>query len=501
VSSSVLGTAREGLGPSAQALLAAAARARGLEVRVWRRAGQGWVCLWGEAEAPDAGAVPVGPDHALEVLGGTPGDAELLAEALRLVLQHEAELRALSHEIAERYEEITLLYTISEILGSTLALEDAAQQILAELVATLDAQEAGLWVPDPGAEALVRIAGVGREWAENRVILTSEALPARVFRERRPVVLGPGERDGVAAGPFLSVPIVFTPPWAEPRPVGVLQLAGRPRGAAFSAGDLKMLLAVASQIGAALENRRLVRESLHRERLLRELELAHDLQLKLLPRPAWVENGFQVAARCRPAESVGGDFYHFVPLRGERLGVVVGDVSGHGFGAALIMALTLSAVSIHASEGHRPSEVLRRVRRALAAELTQTEMHLSLCYVVLDPRRRRLVYANAGHPHAFLLEGDGAVHRLGALAPPLGMGSEETFAERRQVWHPGRDLLLLFTDGLARSLGPSERQGEAVLLARAWARRSEPVQAVLDGLWDWTAGTPEDDCTAVVARA
>lgn len=501
MSGSVLLGAREGLGSSTQALLRAAAQTRGLGVRLWRRAPDGWVCLWGEDGPPGPAAVPVGADHLLEVHGAAPGEAELLAEALRLVLQQEAELRALSHEIAERYEEITLLYTISEILGSTLSVEDAAQQILVELVATLEAEEAGLWVYDVAAAQLVRIAGVGREWTEDRVRVDGEAVPARVFRHGRPVVLAPGERDGEARGPFLSVPIVYTPPWAEPRPVGVLQLAGRPRGAGFAAGDLKMLLAVASQIGAALENRRLVRESLHQERLLRELELAHDLQLKLLPSPGWVENGFEVAARCRPAESVGGDFYHLVPLRGERLGVVIGDVSSHGFGAALIMALTLSAVSIHASEGHRPSEVLRRVRRALAAELAQTEMHLSLCYVVLDPRRRRLVYANAGHPHAFLLEGDGAVHRLGALAPPLGMGAEETFAERRYAWRPGRDLVLLFTDGLARSLAGSERQGEAVVLARAWARRGEPAQEVLDGLWDWDAGRPEDDCTAVVARA
>ena len=157
-------------------------------------------------------------------------------------------------------------------------------------------------------------------------------------------------------GAFLSVPVSYTPPEGEARTVGVINLSGRPGDEGFSAGDMKLLSAIASQIGAAVENNRLIAESLRQERMEREMELAHDLQLKLLPSVEQFASYAEVAARCAPAESVGGDFYHLFRLPGGRLGVVIGDVSSHGFAAALIMALTMGSVAIHASEGDRPGE-------------------------------------------------------------------------------------------------------------------------------------------------
>src|SRR5690606_2499253 len=98
------------------------------------------------------------------------------------------------------------------------------------------------------------------------------------------------------------------------------------------------------------------------------------LQLKLLPVPAQLGTAQSIAARCVPAESVGGDFYHLLPLSGERIGVVIGDVSSHGFSAALIMAMTISAVAIYAQESASPVEVVTRVHGALIDELQTTEM-------------------------------------------------------------------------------------------------------------------------------
>ena len=200
---------------------------------------------------------------------------------------------------------------------------------------------------------------------------------------------------------FLSVPINYTPPNGTTRTVGVITLVGRRTNVRFTAGDSRLLSAIASQIGAALETQRLVRDSLRQERLMRELELAHDLQLKLLPDPSSFEGEHNIAARCVPAESVGGDFYQLFRLSGDRLGVMIGDVSSHGFAAALIMALTMSAAAIHASEEESPGEVLRRVHRTLVTELETTEMYLTLFYGVIDPGLGRLTFANAGHALAF----------------------------------------------------------------------------------------------------
>src|SRR5512142_928222 len=101
--------------------------------------------------------------------------------------------------------------------------------------------------------------------------------------------------------------------------------------------------------------------SVRQERLLRELELANNLQLKLLPEASRFEGPAEVAARCAPADSVGGDFYYLFRFSGGRLGVMIGDVSSHGFAAALIMAMAISAAAIYAQEAEAPAEVLRQV--------------------------------------------------------------------------------------------------------------------------------------------
>ena len=155
--------------------------------------------------------------------------------------------------------------------------------------------------------------------------------------------------------------------------------------------------------------------------LTREMRLAHDLQMKLLP-PIPRVRGVEAAARVVPAESVGGDFYQVLQLPGERTGVMIGDVSGHGFPAALIMALVMSAAAISAQQGGDPATVLEHLDRAIGDELESTEMYLSLCYCVLSPGVPEVAYANAGHPHAFIMEAGGTARRLRATDPPMGIG-------------------------------------------------------------------------------
>jgi sigma-B regulation protein RsbU (phosphoserine phosphatase) len=302
------------------------------------------------------------------------------------------------------------------------------------------------------------------------------------------------------------VPINFTPPDGSTRTVGVLTLVGRRNNVRFSAGDARLLSAIASQIGAALETQRLLQESLRQERLGRELELAHDLQLKLLPDPATFDAPISIAARCVPAESVGGDFYQLFRLPADRIGFMIGDVSSHGFSAAMIMALTMSAVGIHAPESGSPAEVLRRVHRALIFELESTEMYMSLFYAVLDLNAGQLVYANAGHPHAFRITAEGVVQRLGATDPPLGIRSRDDYGEGVTEWTAGQDLLLLFTDGLSDALAsdPSGQSGEATLLAEVLRTRALPLTEIIDQVFSMAdralAHLPPDDRTALVAR-
>ena len=495
-------------------------------VRLWTRHEDGeWLCLYpdtyGSAEGPGRGSrarLESTPTGHLEIELEGPGerdDMEFLVAALDQLLAHENEARSAAHELSERYEEINLLYSISEILATFLSMEKATTRILEEVADVLGARRAALWVAERPSNRLVLAAAVGDDGLTGPIDIDEESsVTARVFRERQPINLEWGdelpqsrlqEPRPHGEEPYLSVPVNYTPPDGDSRTVGVITLVGRRTDVRFSAGDLRLLTAIASQVAAALETQRLVKESLRRERVERELELAHDLQLKLLPDTTRFGSGERLAARCAPADSVGGDLYHLFELSGGRFGLVIADVSSHGFSAALIMALTMSAIAIYAQEADRPGEVLRKLHQALIDELESTEMYMTILFAVADRAGSEIVYANAGHPHAFLLRDDGSVDRLDATSPPLGTFTFPEYGENKLPLHP-EELLLLFTDGLSDAFsGEAGITGEQQLLAEVIALRHNTPQAIMDHIYD-AAGTgqnhvPPDDRTAVIFRS
>jgi phosphoserine phosphatase RsbU/P len=456
-----------------------------------------------------------GPELELELRGETDhGEAfaDLLQSTLARTYDFGQEIRFFTYELSERYEEINLLYSISETLGSILVLEDAAKAILTEVCDVLGARRGSLWVFDAEHGLLRPTASVGDDSASAPMRTDDpNAVTAQAFREGRALVGArePGSADERLRGldvaeteSYLSVPIRYTPPTGEARTVGVINLIGRRHGGRFNASDQKLLSAIASQVGAALENNRLIQKTLAQERISREMELAADLQMKLLPAVEKFD-GADVAARVEPAASVGGDFYHLFKLPRGRVGVMIGDVSSHGFPAALIMALSMSAAAIYAAEFGSPAKVLRHIDDALRVELESTEMYLTLFYGVIDPEKGKLVYSNAGHPHAFVVSAAGTTNRLGATDPPVGIAGPNSYEQEEIDWTPGSDLLLLFTDGLSDTLG-GESRGENMILEQATRRRGSSAQEVVDALFDLVAPDspliPADDRTALVLR-
>jgi len=450
----------------------------------------------------------------IEVFPGTRGGpepvAQLLASTLDRELETAREVRFFTYELSERYEEINLLYSISETLGSILHLDDAARVILREVCDVMGAERGSLWVHNRSDRQLHLRAAVGKDGLEGPLPDDDpDLVTSTVFREGRPIIAsrvpepatGTGVREGES---FLSVPIRYTPPAGESRTVGVINLVGRRTGDRFSAADQKLLSAIASQVGAALENSRLIKESLSRERMSREMELAHELQMKLLP-AAECFDAAEAAARVSPAEQVGGDFFQLFRLSRGRVGVMLGDVSLHGFPSALIMTLTMSAAGIYAREHDSPALVLREMDDALRDELEATEMFLTVFYGIIDPTEGTLTYANAGHPHAFVVHADGGLDRLMATDPPVGFAGPDSYAETSVPWASREDILLLFTDGLSDILSRGTRNdGEERVLDTVVAFRSDPATRIVDELFRLTADANPpvqgDDRTALVVR-
>ena len=509
-------------------LLPALAALSGITVRVWRHDGRQLRLVIDEPVQPPTPSadslVPI-PDLEgtwLQVVGKgskkNGAGAKALAAVIGAVLGAEKEAVQVAAELSERYEEIDLIYTISEILGHTIQLEEAATRILREVATVVRARRATLLVHDPQANLLRPIAARGVELGELEPVEVDDpcSVAARVFREMKifsydpsdRVVPDPGcaEERGYKGRAFISVPVLYAAPGGTPKPIGVINLTDRLGTDAFTAGDRKLVAAIANQIGAAIENARLVERDQGQQRVRRELELAHDLQLKLMPSPLVVAAKADVAARCRSADSVGGDFYNLLSLHGDRIGVMIGDVSSHGFGAALIMALAMAASGIHAETAESPSEALRQMEGSLAEELAHTEMFLSLFYAVIDPPAGRIAYANAGHPHAFLVDGrTGGAQRLEATRPPLGLGVGGE--EQSKPWRRREAILALFTDGLVDARNEAgDRFGEERVLSHVRNLRTQTAREILEAVFTdiaaFTGGAPaSDDRTLVLLKA
>jgi predicted ester cyclase len=192
-------------------------------------------------------------------------------------------------------------------------------------------------------------------------------------------------------------------------------------------------------------------EARERERIEHELQVARQIQQELLPEATPKLDGWQIAAYYGPAREVGGDFYDFLELEDGRLGLVVGDATGHGMPAALVMATTRGMLRAVVQSLESPGEVLARVNEALVADVPPSTF-VTCFYGILDPKSGHLVYANAGHDLPYLWHG-GAAEELRARGMPLGLMPAMGYEEKEITLKRGEGVLF-YSDGLVEAHDP-----------------------------------------------
>jgi sigma-B regulation protein RsbU (phosphoserine phosphatase) len=243
-----------------------------------------------------------------------------------------------------------------------------------------------------------------------------------------------------------------------------------------------------------------------KEKLERELEVARQIQESMLPQRMPFLDGFDFGARSAPAHAVGGDFFDFIPLSRDRLGIVIGDVSGKGVPAALFMALTRSLLRAEAQRRITPRETLERVNRYLL-DVNETAMFVTILYGVLHRRRHEFMYVRAGHEMPLLRSPSGEVSRPGA-GPGMSLGIlDGPLLDEQVMTVPRGSALLLYTDGVTDAV---DTQGKLFGLERLkealHANRGAAAQLLCDQLLETVLSygnttSQVDDATLVAVRA
>jgi predicted ester cyclase len=247
-----------------------------------------------------------------------------------------------------------------------------------------------------------------------------------------------------------------------------------------------------------LLGQRLEQEIRERERVEQELRVARSIQQASLPEEVPKLEGWQITPYYRPAREVGGDFYDFHLLSDGRLGVVVGDATGKGVPAALVMSTTLGMLRLAAQSYSSPGQMLQRVNEALCPYIP-ANMFVTCFYAILDPESGLLRYANAGHDLPYLHH-DGEAKELRARGVPLGLMPGMSYEEKEDSLEVG-DSALLYTDGLVEAHDP---KGEMFGFPRLQALVSEhgEEEALLEELYSFVGEgwEQEDDITLVTLR-
>ncbi len=411
-------------------------------------------------------------------------------------------LNELSDEVRRFTETAPLLETVARRVAETLHVNQIA--VMLRRGESFHLQQA-IGVAMDGAVVLPPQASSVR-------YLTATNEPARLYRDDPDawyLMAGLGERqvlDMVNAELLLPLP-------GRNRLMGLMALGPKRSEAAYTPADLHMLHTLATQTGLAIEVAELAHslaaEAAQRERVNREMEIAREVQERLFPQEMPEIPEATIAGHCRPALGVGGDYYDVFTLEDGRVGLAIGDVSGKGIAAALLMAsLRASLRGVSLDNPRDFAKLMDKVNR-LVFESSASNRYATFFFAAYDPTTRRLDCVNAGHnPPVVLrcgLDGKTETLRLEADGPVVGLLPFAPYTEQSVVLMPG-DLFLMFTDGISEAMTHDDEEwGEERMIAAAEKCRDKTADGVLKDLFDatdaFTAGAPQhDDMTVLVLK-
>jgi serine phosphatase RsbU (regulator of sigma subunit) len=417
-----------------------------------------------------------------------------------------------AREVARAAREGDLLALISKVgitLLSSSTLEQTLEQIVALVFEAVPADRCLLMMRDVHSEEMkVAVARLRDRVGEVGEIRVSRNVMDEVVIRGKSVLTSDAQHDPRFASGTVVLQgvrsVLAVPLGVSEKVFGIIYADSPIAEGRFTEDHLKVLTTLASVAAIRVENARLVEARFQQERLERELQLAMEIQQRFQPTAPPVVPGYEFQGISFPCYEIGGDYYDFIKRDDGRLVIALGDVSGKGTAAALLMS-SLHA-SIHAQTGSHDSlvETISAVNRYLAENIPSNRF-VTLFYAELDPESGALSFLNAGHNPPLIVHAAGTVEQLASGGLPLGIKANADYREGRTTLQAG-DVLVIYSDGVTEAASPNGEEFGPTRLYEVVSRNVESSAAgirdrIESALTKFSQGIPAaDDITLVIVK-
>lgn len=382
-------------------------------------------------------------------------------------------------------ERLLLLFDLIAHINSKMDLNRLLTSIMEAAKTMMDAEASSLFLLDtekkeleisiPTGEASGRITGFR--------IPMNQGIAGWVATHNEPLLVSDVSVDprfggDVPGSGFITRNLLCVPMKnADGKLIGVLQAINFKGEGVFPESEIPLFQRLADQAAISLERERLFHEYMEKQKMEEQLNVARDIQRHLWPRHLPNLPGYSIIGQSKPALEVGGDYYDFIPLDDGKFAFVIGDVSGKGVGAGLIMATLRATLRTQFAQHSDIDRAIQLVNKAVTNDTRPTEF-VTMFLAILDPTTHVLTYVNAGHNPPYIVDEDGTLTELNAGGPVVGILHPMIFESRSVEMKPG-SVLLLYTDGVTEAENAAGDQFEEAALQ---AFLKEHISDTIDGI-------------------
>jgi len=407
-------------------------------------------------------------------------------------------------------EELSVLNEIATAISSTLTLNQIVNLIVEKCVKHLKVEQAAVMLlreetEDKPFQTMIRRADTTANFLPYRL---DAQLTGWMLKNQKPLIINDFNDDNRFAGideskfpirSLLSVPLI-----SKGRMIGLLTVFNKKSDQMYSSEDQRLLSIISTQSAQVIENARLIEEEKALLQMQKEMQMAYDIQVNLLPKAPPKLAGYDIAGISIPAQVVGGDYFDFIPVDERRMAVCLGDVSGKGLPAALLMANLQATIRGQTLLKPPPKDCLNRSNQLLY-QSTDRQKFATLFYGILDTENHQLCYSNAGHNRPFLFTQNNEPKSLEKAGIVLSFLENFDFDEGNISLNPN-DLLLIYSDGISEAMNHKHEEfGEERLALLVNEHKNKTAQDVIDVVIDrvkkHAKDRPQmDDMTLVVIK-